>query len=125
MDELEFAGVRAGGFELAVEGDGLAGEELALQVGSAEPHGFDGVGALAYGDFKEGAGGGVEESGAADFADDGGHGVGLQVGDGLDVEAVFVAEGEVIQEVFNSVDLSFGEVGGDVRADSLDELHGG
>ena len=124
LDELELAGVGAGGFELAVEGDGLAGVELALEVGAAEPHGFDGVDALTDGDLEEGAGFGGEEGCAADFADDGGNGTGLEFGDGLDVEAVFVAEGEVVEEVFDGFDAAFGEVVGDAVADAADELHG-
>ena len=53
LDHLELAGVRPGGFELAVEGDGLAGVEAALEVLAAEPHGLDGVDALANGDLED------------------------------------------------------------------------
>jgi len=40
------------------------------------------------------------------------------------VKAVFVAEGEVVEEVFYGEDASFGEVRGDAVADALDEFYG-
>jgi hypothetical protein len=40
------------------------------------------------------------------------------------VEAVFVAEGEVVEEVFDGEDAAFGEAGGDAIADALDVLYG-
>ena len=40
------------------------------------------------------------------------------------MEAVFVAEGEVVEEVFDGEDAAFGEAGGDAGADVLDELDG-
>jgi hypothetical protein len=46
-------------------------------------------------------------------------------GEGAWVEAVFVAEGEVVEEVFDGEDAAFGEAGGDAIADALDELDGG
>jgi len=41
------------------------------------------------------------------------------------VEAVFVAEGEVVEEVFYGVDAAGGEVRGDAVADALDEFDRG
>jgi hypothetical protein len=40
------------------------------------------------------------------------------------VEAVFVAEGEVVEEVLDRDDAAGGEVGGDALAHALDELDG-
>jgi hypothetical protein len=40
------------------------------------------------------------------------------------VEAVFVAEGEVVEEVFDGENAAFGEAGGDARADALDGVYG-
>ena len=40
------------------------------------------------------------------------------------MEAVFVAEGEVVEEVFDGVDAAVGEARGDAVADALDELYG-
>ncbi len=41
------------------------------------------------------------------------------------MEAVFVAEGEVVEQVFDGEDAAFGEAGGDAVADALDEFNGG
>ena len=71
-----------------------------------------------------GARAGAEEDGAADFADDGGHVAGVELVDGARVEAVFVAEGKVVEEVFDGVDAALGEACGDALADALDELDG-
>lgn len=40
------------------------------------------------------------------------------------MEAVFVAEREVVKEVFDGGDAAFGEAGSDAVADALDELDG-
>jgi hypothetical protein len=83
-----------------------------------------GRGGDAYGHFEDGAGAGAEEGGAADFADEGGHVAGIVEGEGLGVEAVFVAEGEVVEQVFDGDDAAFGEAGGDARADAFDGVYG-
>ena len=41
------------------------------------------------------------------------------------MEAVFVAEREVVEEVFDGEDAAVGEACGDAVADALDELYGG
>ena len=109
----------AGGFELAVDGDHLAELELVLEIRAVEPHALDGAEALAEGHLEDGAGAGAEEDGAADLADDGGHGAGGERGDGLRVEAVFVAEGQVVEQVFDGFDAAGGEGGGDALADAF------
>jgi len=78
----------------------------------------------AYGHFEDGGGAGAEEGGAADFADEGGHVAGVVEAEGLGVQAVFVAEGEVVEEVFDGDDAAVGEAGGDAVADALDEFYG-
>ena len=96
----------AGGFELAVDGDHLAELELVFEVGAVEPDALDGAETLAESHFEHGARAGAEEDGAADLADDGGHSTGSERGDGLGVEAVFVAEGQVVEEVFDGFDAT-------------------
>ena len=78
----------------------------------------------ADGHLEDGAGAGAEEDGASDFADEGGHVSGVVEGEGLGVEAVFVAEGEMVEEVFDGGDAAVREAGGDAVADALDELDG-
>ncbi len=124
LDHFEAAGGGAGGVDLAEESDGGAEGEAVFEVGAVEPHALDGGGALADGHLEEGHAGGAEEGGAADLADDGGHGAGFEIGDGLGVEAVFVAEGQVVEEVFDGVKVATGELDGDALADALDEAEG-
>lgn len=76
---------------------------------------------MANGHLEERHAGGAEEGRAANLADDGGHGAGLEVGDGLRMEAVFVAEGKVVEEIFDGVKIAAGELGGDALADALDK----
>ncbi len=40
------------------------------------------------------------------------------------MEAIFVAEGQVVEEVFYGFDAAFGEVGCHALADALDEFDG-
>ena len=124
LEHFEAAGGGAGGLDGAVEGDEGAEGEAVFEVGAVEPHGFEGGGALADGELKEGHAGGAKEGGAADFRDDGGGGAGLEGRDGLGVEAVFVAEGQVVEEVFDGEDALAGELGGDAVADAFDKAKG-
>ena len=124
LNHFEAAGARAGGLKLAVEGDGGTEGEAVLEIPAVEPHGFDGGGALADGHFEEGHAGGAKEGGATDLAENGGHRSGFELGDGLGVETIFVAEGEVVEEVFDGVEVFAGEFGGDALADALDEAEG-
>jgi hypothetical protein len=78
----------------------------------------------ADGHFEDGGGAGAEQDGAADFADERGHVAGLVVAEGLGVEAVFVAEGQVVEEVFDGVDTALGERDGDALTYTLEELDG-
>ena len=113
----------AGAFELAVESDGLAGAEFVFEVGSVEPHALDRLEALTDGHLEDGRAPGLEENGSADFTDDAGHFTGLEFADGTGVKAVFVAERQVVKEVFDRLNAAFREVGGDTITDSLDELY--
>ena len=124
LDHFEAAGGGARGFELAVEGDHGPEGEAIFEVGSVEPHALDGGGSLADGHLEEWHAGGAEERGAADLTDNGGHGAGLELGDGLGVEAIFVAEGEMVEEIFDGVEVAAGELGGDALADAFDEAKG-
>ena len=124
LDDLELAGV-AVGFHLAVGGEGLSGMEAALKVGAIEPEALNGGAAGAEGEFEDGDGAGAEEGGAAHFADDGCHLAGLELGDGLGIGAIFVAEREIEEKVFDGVNAFFGEAFGDARTDALGILNTG
>ncbi len=95
--------------DLAVERDGLAGVEAALQIAAIEPHAFHGQITLADGHFEDGHAAGAEERGAADLGDDGGGFAGLELVERARVLAVFVAEGQVVEEIFGDEDAFFFE----------------
>ncbi len=115
----------AGGLELAVDGDHLAELEFVFEVSAVEPDALDGPQALAERQLEHWPGACAQEDAATHLADNRGHGAGDERGHGLRVEAVLVAEGEVIEEVFDCVDAAGGEAGGDALADPLDELDRG
>jgi hypothetical protein len=79
----------------------------------------------AYGHLEDGAGAGAEEDGAADLADDRGHLAGLVGGERARMEAVFVAEGKVVEQVLDGFDAALVEPGGDAVADSFHVLDRG
>jgi hypothetical protein len=86
----------------------LSGDDFAVEITAVKPHALYGAHPLAYGDFKEGHAAGAHEERAADFADEGDHLAGLKGGDVAGVDAVFVAKGEVIEQVFDGDDAAFG-----------------
>jgi len=124
LDHLVAAGLRARRLYLAVERDHLTELELVFEVGAAEPHGLEGLEAVADGEFEEGHGAGVEKDGAADFADDGGHLAGNEFVERLGMESVFVAEGEVVEQVVDGAHAAFFEGFGVAWTDALEKLHG-
>ena len=112
-------------FEFAVYGDHLAGLELVFEIGSMEPDALDGAEALAQGELEHGAAASAQKGRSADLADDGGHGAGNELGHRLRVEAIFIAERQVIEEILDCFDAAFGETFADALADTLDELYRG
>ena len=108
-----------GGFELAVDGDHLAELKFVLEIAAVEPDALHGSQTLPQRHLEHGARAGAEQDGAADFADDGGHGSGGERGDGLGVDAIFVAEGQVVEQVFYGFDAAGGEGGADALANAF------
>src|SRR5579871_2257961 len=51
--------------------------------------------------------------------------VGLEIADLREMDAVFVAEGQIREKVLNGVDAAFGEEFGALRADSFDHANFG
>ena len=73
--------------------------------------------------FEDGTGAGAEEDGAADLADERGHVSGLVEREWPGVEAIFVAEGQVVEQVFDGGDAAFGQARSDAIAYALDEFY--
>ena len=112
----------AGSLDFSVEGHPLSGFEPVFQIGSVKPHAFDFAQALADGHFKDGHAAGAQQRHAAHFADQAGHFARDQFLDGLRAEAVLVAEGQMVEQVFDGGDALFLQRLGDARANALDEL---
>ena len=121
LDHFE-AVAAAGGFHFSVQGHPLAGFEAVFQIGPVKPHALDLAQALADGHFKDGHAPGAQQRHAAHLADQAGHFAGDQFLDGLRTEAVLIAEGQVVEQVFDGGDALVLQRLGDARADALDEL---
>ncbi len=119
-EELAAVGVE---LDFAEEGDAGAGGEAVGEPRAVEPFGEEGgAGGIGEFGFEETEGAAAESGGfgGADFGDNGGEFTGGEFGDGLEVGAVFVAEGEVIEEVFEGLE-SFGcEDGGTGGTDAFE-----
>ncbi len=85
----------------------MSGFEPVLHVGSVKPHAFHLAQALAHGHLKDGHAPGTQQSHAAHFADQAGHFARDQFLDGLRAQAILVAEGQVVEQVFNGCDALF------------------
>ena len=115
---------RARGLHLAEDGDGLAGLESVLQIGATKPDALQRAGALAQRHLEDRHCSSAQQDGAAYFADDARHLAGDQLMQSPRIGAIFVAEGEVIEQVFRGADVFFGKRLRDARPDSFDELDG-
>ena len=113
----------AGWFDFAEESDGLSGAEAALEICPVEPHALHGEVALAYGHLEDGRAAGAEQGGAANFGDDRGHFAGPELVEAARVLAVFVTEGQVIEEIFGDGDAFAGDHLGDLRANAANVHH--
>ncbi len=151
LDNLQPATARVL-FDLAVERDQLSRAEAVFQVSTVEPqtlqrgtaahgasakHGrivwncggdsrFREVSGsrfgLACGHLKDRHAAGPKKPGGAYFGDDGGHFAGGQFGDGARVEAIFVAEGQIVEQVFDGADAFGGKHFGHTRPDARNVL---
>ena len=81
-----------------------AGAKLVLQVGGVEPDALQRVAPLADGHLEDRHAARAEQAEGADFGDDAGHLAHAQLADAARVQAVFVAEGQVVEQVFDGGD---------------------
>ena len=85
------------------------------------------AGGVADGDVKNGSGAAAKADGAAGRRNFGVNGVDLAgngIGDLREVEAVFVAEGEIGEQVGDGDNAALFEDGGALRADASEIFHG-
>ena len=76
------------------------------------------------GHLEDGHGTRAQQDRAAHFADDAGGFAGHQLMQRARIGAIFVAEREMVEQVFRGVDVLFRERFRDARADPFDELNG-
>ncbi len=68
---------------------------------------------------------GAEQTRIADFGDDGRHLAGAEFGNATGIQAVFIAERQVMQEIVNGFDALGGQNFGEARANAFHELNWG
>ena len=77
--------------------------------------------ALSDGELEDRHAAGAEQARVADFGDDRGHFSRAQFGDGARIQAVFVAEGQIVQQVIDGVNTFGGQHFGQAWANALDD----
>ena len=110
-------------FHLAIERNELAGFETITQVFTVEPDAFQGGSSLSGNQLKDWhAVAGAKDGGVANLRNDGGHLSGAQLANSTRVQAVFIAEGQIIEQVFNRENVLLRQPFGNARADALNEF---
>jgi len=90
-----------------------------------EPRRLQRLQALANRHLEDGHVARAQQDAAAHLADNGRHGTGLQRRERLRIQAVFIAEGQVVEDVFHRVNAARGHLLGQPRANALDEFDAG
>ena len=110
-------------FNLAIERNELAGLETITQVFAVEPDAFQGGASLAGNQLKNGhAVAGAKHGGVANLRNDGGHLSGAQLANAARIQPVFIAEGQIIEQVFNSGNVLLRQPFGNARANAFYEF---
>ena len=125
LQDLEAMAAAIAGFDFAVQRDQHAGAKLVLQIGRVEPDALQRVAALADGHLEEGHAAGAEEAEGAHLGDDAGHLARPQLADAARIQAIFVAEGQIVEQVLDRADALLQQDLGEPRADAFDVLHVG
>ncbi len=123
LDDLQLAAAIVG-FHFSVQGHDLSGLELVPKIGGVEPDTLQARPPLSGCHLENGHAAGTEQSGIADLGDDGRHLSRTQFGDGARVQAVFVAEWQIMQQVVDGVDALARQHLGQAGADAFHILHG-
>src|SRR5207302_6655439 len=111
-------------FHLAIERDKLAGLETVTQVFAVKPNAFQGGASLAGNKLKDGhAVAGAKDGGVAHFGNDGGHFSGTQFADAARVQAVFIAERQVVEQVLDGGNVLLLQPFGNARANALHKFY--
>ena len=101
----------------------MPGAELVFQVSGVKPDALQRVATLAHRHLKQRHAPGAKQAEGAHLGDDAGHLARAQFVDAARIQPVFVAEGQVVQQVFDRRDPLFQQDLGNLRPDALDVLH--
>src|SRR4029077_13079345 len=113
-------------FNFSIQGDQLTGPELVFQVSTMEPSAFQGVTFLACGHVKDiQTGAGAKQTRSTDFRNHARHLTRAKLRYATGIHPVFIAERQVIQEVFDRSNPFGSQNIPEMRADALDELNRG
>jgi len=123
IDHFEARGAELIDFGFAVKDELLAGLEAAFEIAAMKKFaGEEAAGGVLHEQMIDGVVGEFVGDGLAahDFGTNGVDAVGLDVFDIREMDAVFVAEGEIGEEILEGVDAALGEKFGALRADAFD-----
>ena len=125
LDNFEAVASTIARFHLAVERQQHAGAKLVLQVGGVEPHALQRVTPLSDGHLEDGHAARAEQSEGAHLGDNAGHLAGAQLANAARIEPVFVAEGQIVEQVLDRADALLQQNLGDLWPNAFDELYVG
>ncbi len=112
-------------FDLAIKRDELSGLEAVSKIGAVEPDTLQPASTLPGGHLEDRHAAGAEQARGADLGDDCRHLSHAQLGNSAGVHAIFVAEGQIMKQIVDSVDALGTQHLGQARADALNVLHRG
>ena len=128
IDHFEAGGAELIDFDFAVEDEELAGLVAAFEIAAVEKFAVEQTpGGILDEEVVDSVVGVLIGDGLAahDAGANGVDAVGLDVLDGGEMDAIFVAKGQVAEEIFKGIDAALGEELGALRADAFDHAHFG
>src|SRR5438477_4341149 len=123
LDDLQFASVLIL-LHLAVERNHLTGDKFVLQIGLVKEETAQAGAALPHRKLEDGHLPGAKETGVPNLSDNGCHFSGTQFRDPARVEAVFIAEREIMEQVADGENALRGKDFRNARTDAFYVLHG-
>ena len=102
-----------------------AGAKLVLKIRRVEPGALQRVAPLADGHLEDGHAAGAKEAEGADLSNHAGHFAGSELADAARIQAIFIAEWQVVEQILDGADALFQQNFGKARADAFDILDAG
>ena len=123
LDDFEAMAAAIASLDLAIQRERHAGAKLVLQVGGVKPNALQRVAPLADGHLEDRHAARAEQSEGAHVGDDAGHLAHAKLADAARVQAIFVAEGQVVEQVFDGCNALLQQDLRELRPDAFYELH--